>query len=88
MTSLFAALLSLDLAVSPAGGREAIMLSRVLVGAAVFVFATAVTPVSGAPFIPESDSQVLEHLPFTANDPDMRELRTLRDGLKNGPSHR
>ena len=31
----------------------------------------------------ESDSQVLEHLPFQANDPTVRELRALRDRLKN-----
>jgi hypothetical protein len=54
-----------------------------LIRAAVLVFAAAVTPVAGAPFIPETDSQVLERLPFTANDPAMRELRALRDRLKN-----
>src|ERR1700720_4042400 len=52
---------------------------------AVFLFAAAVTPVTGAPFIPESDSQVLEHLPFQANDPAVSELRALRDRLKNEP---
>jgi tetratricopeptide (TPR) repeat protein len=65
---------------------EPIILLPGLVRLAVFVFA-AVTPVTGAPFIPESDSQVLEHLPCTANDPAMRELRTLRDGLKNEPDN-
>jgi hypothetical protein len=54
---------------------------------AAFVFIAAVTPGMGAPFIPESDSQVLEHLPFTVNDPAMGELRALRDQLKDQPDN-
>jgi tetratricopeptide (TPR) repeat protein len=70
-----------------AGAREPIMLSHALVRLAIFVFAAAVTPLTGAPFIPEFDNQVLEHLPFAPNDPSMRELLTLRDGLKNEPDN-
>jgi len=40
-----------------------------------------------APFVPESDRQVLERLPFTVNDPAMRELRALRDQLKDQPDN-
>src|ERR1700680_2448727 len=40
-----------------------------------------------APFIPESDGQVLERLPFTVKDPAMRELRALRDQLKDQPDN-
>jgi predicted Zn-dependent protease len=60
---------------------------RGLIRAAVFVFTAAVTPGMGAPFIPESDSQVLERLPFTMNDPAIRELRALRDQLKDQPDN-
>ncbi len=60
---------------------------RGLVRAAVFVFTAAVTPGMGAPFIPESDNQVLEHLPFTPTDPAMRKLRALRDQLKDQPDN-
>jgi hypothetical protein len=60
---------------------------RGLIRTAIFVFTAAVTPGMGAPFIPESDSQALEHLPFTANDPVMGELRALRDQLKDQPDN-
>lgn len=63
------------------------MPSRVFISAALFVFAAAMTPAPAAPFIPESDSQVLEHLPFAANDPAMRELRALRVLLRNEPEN-
>jgi tetratricopeptide (TPR) repeat protein len=60
---------------------------RGLIPTTIFVFTAAVTPGIGAPFIPESDSQALEHLPFTANDPVMGELRALRDQLKDQPDN-
>jgi Tfp pilus assembly protein PilF len=63
------------------------MPSRVFSSAALFVFAAAMTPAPAAPFIPESDGQVLEHLPFAANDPAMRELRALRVLLRNEPEN-
>ncbi len=63
------------------------MLYRKLIRASVFIFVAAVTPATGAPFIPESYNQVLEHLPFRPNDPAMREVRALRDGLKNEPDN-
>jgi hypothetical protein len=62
------------------------MLLAVVLRAAVFVFA-AVAPVATAPFIPESDSQVLERLPFTPNDPVMRELNALRIELNKEPDN-
>ena len=37
------------------------------------------------PFIPISDTIVLEHLPFKASDPTIRELRRLRDELSENP---
>jgi predicted Zn-dependent protease len=40
-----------------------------------------------APFAPESDSQVLERLPFTASDPAIRELRALHGRLKDEPNN-
>ncbi|MGH6840707.1 MAG: hypothetical protein ACREDV_01215, partial [Methylocella sp.] len=45
------------------------------------------TPSPAAPFIPESDGQVLEHLPFTANNPAVGKLRALRDQLKDQPDN-
>jgi predicted Zn-dependent protease len=38
-----------------------------------------------APYIPANDTIVLEHLPFKASDPTIRELRRLRDELSNDP---
>jgi tetratricopeptide (TPR) repeat protein len=40
-----------------------------------------------APFVPDSDSQVLERLPFTASDPVIRELRALHGRLKDEPNN-
>ena len=37
------------------------------------------------PFIPATDSEVLEHLPFKASDPTTRELRNLRQELSVNP---
>ena len=55
--------------------------------AALFLLAAAIVPATCAPFVPESGGQVLEHLPFAANDPAMRELSALRDRLKNEPDN-
>lgn len=41
--------------------------------------------VYSAPFIPASDAEVLEHLPFKASDPTTRELRRLREELSANP---
>ena len=47
--------------------------------------------VSGAafptPYVPKSDSQVLERLPFKANDPVARELSELRNQLRRNPNN-
>src|SRR6478672_5187690 len=55
------------------------------IGILIFVCAAATVPTISAPFVPQSDSQVLERLPFATNDPVMRELSALRDRLKNEP---
>jgi thioredoxin-like negative regulator of GroEL len=62
-----------------------IMFPSALIRAVAFIFAAAVLPVTGAPFVPQSDNQILEHLPFAPNDPVIRELGALRDRLKNEP---
>src|ERR1700739_4047806 len=62
------------------------MLLPAFIRAAVFVFAT-VMPTRCAPFIPESESQVVEHLPFAADDPVMRELSALRGQLNKDPEN-
>ena len=59
---------------------------NVLTRAAAFAVAAATSAI-GAPYLPESDDQVVEHLPFAATQPAMRELRVLRDRLKNEPDN-
>ena len=59
---------------------------RALICVALFVSAAA-SSASAAPFVPGSDSQILEHLPFAASDRKMRELRAMHDGLKNQPEN-
>jgi Flp pilus assembly protein TadD len=49
----------------------------------LFVFISA--GINAAPFIPQSDSVVLEQLPFKASDPTTRELRQLRAELSTNP---
>jgi len=44
-------------------------------------------PAQAAPFVPESDSQILERLPFAANDPVSRKLSALRGQLKDQPDN-
>src|SRR5688572_19072311 len=46
-----------------------------------------VLPVSAAPYVPASDSQVLERLPISPADPVFRELRTLRAELAARPGN-
>src|SRR5947208_14158840 len=48
---------------------------------AVLLIAAA-APAIAAPFVPASDSQVLERLPFSPSDPAVRELRALRGRLE------
>jgi Tfp pilus assembly protein PilF len=52
----------------------------------VFLIAATGVPVLAAPFVPTSDSQVLERLPFPASDPAVRELRALSKELASRPS--
>jgi hypothetical protein len=42
---------------------------------------------SAAPYIPASESQVLERLPFKANDPIAREMGQLRADLGRDPNN-
>jgi tetratricopeptide (TPR) repeat protein len=54
---------------------------------AVFLacFVSAGGNVLAAPYVPQFESQVLEHLPFKANDPVARELSELRGQLRRNP---
>jgi hypothetical protein len=54
---------------------------------AMVLIAAALTPVAAAPFVPESDSQVLERLPFAASDPVLRRLRGLNGQLTRSPDN-
>jgi len=58
---------------------------RLFVGM-VFIAATS-APVAAAPFVPESDNQVLERLPFTPSDPVLRRLRGLNSQLIRSPDN-
>jgi len=49
--------------------------------------ATASALAEAAPFVPESDGQVVERLPFSPSDPGMRELRALRGQLTRAPDN-
>src|SRR5215471_8358840 len=42
-------------------------------------------PIAAAPFVPASDDEIVERLPFTPNDPTVRELRGLHARLANAP---
>jgi Tfp pilus assembly protein PilF len=57
----------------------------------VLICVVFITGLSGlaiaAPYVPASDGQVLERLPFTASDPVMRELRTLHSELNREPGN-
>jgi tetratricopeptide (TPR) repeat protein len=52
----------------------------------VAFIAAAAAPAAAAPFLPESDSQVLERLPFAPGDPVLRRLRGLNDQLTRTPN--
>jgi tetratricopeptide (TPR) repeat protein len=58
---------------------------RVLVG--IVLMAAVSAPVVAAPFVPESDSQVVERLPFAPNDPVLRRLRALNNQLTRKPDN-
>jgi Tfp pilus assembly protein PilF len=44
-------------------------------------------PIAAAPFVPASDDEIVERLPFTPNDPAVRELRGLHARLANAPGN-
>jgi tetratricopeptide (TPR) repeat protein len=54
---------------------------------AMVLIAAALAPVAAAPFVPESDRQILEHLPFAASDPVLRRLRGLNGQLTRSPDN-
>jgi Tfp pilus assembly protein PilF len=56
---------------------------RVLVG---MVLIAAASAPAAAPFVPESNSQILERLPFAPGDPALRKLRALNDQLTRTPN--
>jgi hypothetical protein len=58
---------------------------RVLVG--IVLIAAVSAPVVAAPFVPESDSQVLERLPFAPNDPVLSRLHALNTQLTGKPDN-
>jgi tetratricopeptide (TPR) repeat protein len=51
------------------------------------VLGVAIAPASAAPFVPESDKQVLERLPFAPDDPALRKLRALNGQLTRAPNN-
>jgi len=53
----------------------------------VVLAAGVVLRAQAAPFVPESDRQVLERLPFAVSDPVIRELRALQGRLKDEPNN-
>jgi hypothetical protein len=57
------------------------MLRNLRIG--VFAAVGLAAGAQAAPFVPGSDSQVLERLPFAASDPVIRKLGALRGQLKN-----
>jgi len=58
---------------------------RALVG--IMLIAAASAPVAATPFVPESDNQVLERLPFAPSDPVLRRLRGLNGQLTRSPDN-
>jgi tetratricopeptide (TPR) repeat protein len=58
---------------------------RALVG--MMLIAAASAPVAATPFVPESDNQVLERLPFAPSDPVLRRLRGLNGQLTRSPDN-
>ena len=54
--------------------------------ALICVVLIAAAPAAAAPLVPESDSQVLERLPFSSGDPGLRRLRGLNDQLTRTPN--
>ena len=57
-------------------------MSRLLI---FVILITAALPASATPFVPASDSQILERLPFSPSDPVQREMRALHSQLTREP---
>lgn len=51
----------------------------------VILLLVVALPAVAAPYVPQSDAQVLERLPFKPNDPIARELARLRGDLRSEP---
>jgi len=58
---------------------------RVLICLAVL--GVTVPTASAAPFVPESDNQILERLPFAPDNPVLRKLRALNGQLTGAPNN-
>ena len=67
----------------PGAARRATCLYRLIALLAIAVASAA----SATPFVPATDAQVLETLPYTAGDPAMRELRALQQTLRTEPNN-
>ncbi len=61
------------------------MALRLFVGVAIALGATL--GADAAPFLPKSDSEIVERLPYTANDPAIRQLNAIRAELKQQPDN-
>ena len=60
---------------------------RTAIHALVGVVLAAIASVSFAkPYVPASDNEILERLPYRAGDPAQRELRRLNDALRTAPN--
>ena len=53
----------------------------------VIAAAAVALPAAAAPFVPSTDSEVLEQLPYSAGDAAFRQLRLLSNGLKKQPDN-
>ena len=53
----------------------------------IIAIGAASAPAAAEPFVPASDEQVLERLPFAPSDPAVRELRAMHGRLANEPNN-
>lgn len=65
--------------------RNGFMFQRLIQSAVTGAVLCAVHPALAVPYVPSSDAQVLEKLPFKPGDPAARELRALRAALQEAP---
>jgi Tfp pilus assembly protein PilF len=60
-----------------------LMLSRAL----LLLFIWSANDANAAPYLPKSDAQILEKLPFKANDPIAKEMAQMRGQLQRNPNN-